>query len=51
MTVTVDVVVPSAVMEVGLALTVELPDVGVPAVKLTRAVCVIVMLSVVSFAV
>jgi hypothetical protein len=37
-TVMVDVVVPSAVIEVGLALTVDCAAVGVPAVKVTESV-------------
>ena len=50
-TVIVEVVEPSAVTEVGLALTVDLVALAGPATKLTVAVCVIVTLSVVSFAV
>ena len=50
-TVMVEVVEPSAVTEVGLALTVDLLPLTAPAVKVTCAVCVIVMVSVVSFAV
>jgi hypothetical protein len=50
-TVIVEVVVPLAVTEVGLALTLELAAVTGPAVKVTVAVCVIVTESVVSVAV
>ena len=50
-TVMVEVVVPSAVMEVGLATTVDWAAVGVPAANVTVAVCVIVIVSVVSVAV
>jgi hypothetical protein len=50
-TVIVEVVVPSAVTDVGFALTVEAVALTVPAEKFTVAVCVIVTLSVVSFAV
>ena len=50
-TVTVDVVVPSAVTELGDALTVDCAAVGVPAVNVTVAVCVTVTVSVVSVAV
>ena len=50
-TVIVEIVAPLAVTEVGLAVTVELLAVGVPAVNVTAAVCVMVALSVVSVAV
>ena len=51
MTVTVEAVLPSAVTEAGAALTLESVAVGVPAVKVTVAVCVTVTESVVSVAV
>ena len=51
MAVMVEVVAPSAVTEVGLAVTLEFPAVGVPTVKFTVAVWVTVILSAVSFAV
>jgi hypothetical protein len=50
-TVIVDVVVPSAVIEVGLATTVDWAAVTAPAVKVTEAVCVTVSVSVLSVAV
>src|SRR5213593_2309145 len=50
-TVIVDVVDPSAGTDVGLALTVDVPALTVPAVNVTVAVWVIVMASVVSVAV
>jgi hypothetical protein len=50
-TVMVEVVEPSAVTEVGLALTVDVPAFTAPAVKVTVAVWVMVTLSVLSVAV
>ena len=47
----VEVVVPSAVTDVGLALNVDALALTAPAVKLTAAVCVTVMLSALSVAV
>ena len=51
MTVTVEVVMPSAVTEAGAALTVDWAAVTAPAVNVTDAVCVTVTESVVSVAV
>ena len=50
-TVIVEVVLPSATTEAGLALTVDWAAVGVPAAKVTVAVCVISRVSVESVAV
>jgi hypothetical protein len=50
-TVIVEVVEPSAVTEVGFAVTVDLVALTGPGVKVTDAFCVIVRLSVVSLAV
>jgi len=50
-TVMVEVVEPSAVTEAGLALTVDALALTVPTVKVTAAVGVMVMLSLVSLAV
>ena len=50
-TVMVEVVEPSAVIELGLALTVDWAAVGAPAPNVTEAVCVTVTESVVSVAV
>ena len=50
-TVIVEVVAPSAVTDVGLALTVDVLALTVPTVKFTVAVSVTVMVSVVSLAV
>src|SRR5207244_2886875 len=50
-TVMAEVVLPSATTDAGLALTVDVLALTAPAVKLTAAVWVTVMLSVLSFAV
>ena len=50
-TVIVEVVAPSAVTDVGLAVTVDVPAVTAPAVNVTAAVWAMVTLSVVSVAV